>query len=196
MPRYSDDQIKSSREKLISSAFKLFRQKGYNGVGLDEVARNAGLTKGTFYAHFDSKRDLFDSIVLKTIEYRNEVFKSLDSMDEKERAIAFINWYLSFEHFQNVSTGCLIPKLAGDLSDHFAENYLSGSKYIQDVVRFFEKCGLSRDYSIYFTSSISGALALARALSIDEGSEFVATTKKQLILEISKLMKSKTKEKV
>lgn len=46
------------RSELVASAFALFSQKGFDGVNLDEIAAHAGVTKGSLYWHFNSKRDL------------------------------------------------------------------------------------------------------------------------------------------
>lgn len=48
----------ATREKIVSSGLQLFREHGFGGVGLDQILRDAGLTKTTFYNHFESKEDL------------------------------------------------------------------------------------------------------------------------------------------
>ena len=48
-----------TRDALLSSAAKLFRQLGLEGTSVEQIAREAGYTKGAFYANFESKEDLF-----------------------------------------------------------------------------------------------------------------------------------------
>lgn len=56
--RFSVTRAGKVRSKLVASAFTLFAQKGFDGVNLDEIAALAGVTKGSLYWHFNSKRDL------------------------------------------------------------------------------------------------------------------------------------------
>ena len=59
--------ISTSREKLIRSAYELFYRQGFHAVGLDQIIRNAGVTKTTFYNHFDSK----ETLVVEVMKWRN-----------------------------------------------------------------------------------------------------------------------------
>ena len=59
--------IVSTREKLIRSAYELFYRQGFHAVGLDQIIRNAGVTKTTFYNHFDSK----ETLVVEVMKWRN-----------------------------------------------------------------------------------------------------------------------------
>ena len=47
-----------TRERILTAAGRLFREHGVDGVGVDAVMREAGLTHGGFYAHFKSKGEL------------------------------------------------------------------------------------------------------------------------------------------
>jgi AcrR family transcriptional regulator len=57
----------TTREKLIRSAYELFYRQGFHAVGLDRIIHNAGVTKTTFYNHFDSK----ETLVLEVMKWRN-----------------------------------------------------------------------------------------------------------------------------
>ena len=63
MPWNNEHKTKS-RDKILEAAACLFTQKGYDAVSIDDVMRNAGLTRGAFYAHFSSKADLYNQAVL------------------------------------------------------------------------------------------------------------------------------------
>ncbi|HZK79669.1 MAG TPA: TetR/AcrR family transcriptional regulator, partial [Humisphaera sp.] len=57
----------STREKLIQSAYDLFRKFGFHAAGLDQIIKKAGVAKGTFYNHFESK----DALILAVLEWRD-----------------------------------------------------------------------------------------------------------------------------
>lgn len=56
------EQSESTREALVAAARELFAQRGFGGVGTEEIVRTAGLTRGALYHHFKDKRDLFRAV--------------------------------------------------------------------------------------------------------------------------------------
>ena len=144
MSRYSQEKIEESRLAIEKSASELFRLKGYHGVGLAEIMNSAGLTNGTFYAHFKSKRDLFEHVITKTNLGRGKFLETLKSQNKFEQAKKFVEMYLSTQHFQNEKGGCLMPRLAGDLKEHGLEKYSSPKKYIDNFTEFLAGTGEPR----------------------------------------------------
>jgi AcrR family transcriptional regulator len=66
-----------TRAKIVSAAAELLAEVGYTATSLDEVAERAGLTKGTIYYHFDSKEDLYWSVVFPEVEATIESAKGI-----------------------------------------------------------------------------------------------------------------------
>jgi AcrR family transcriptional regulator len=60
----------TTKEKLIRSAYELFYRQGFHAVGLDQIIRSAGVTKTTFYNHFDSK----ESLIVEVMKWRNGIW--------------------------------------------------------------------------------------------------------------------------
>jgi len=60
----------NTREKLIRCAYELFYQQGFHAVGLDQIIRCAGVTKTTFYNHFDSK----ETLIVEVMKWRNGIW--------------------------------------------------------------------------------------------------------------------------
>jgi len=60
--RTQAERTEATRTALIASARPLFAQRGYAGVGTEEIARAAGVTRGALYHHFDGKRELFEAV--------------------------------------------------------------------------------------------------------------------------------------
>ena len=70
--RYDKGHKDATRERIIEVASRQFREQGVAAVGLARIMSDAGLTNGAFYAHFDSKEDLFRE-VLSHAGFRNKL---------------------------------------------------------------------------------------------------------------------------
>src|SRR5260370_41122911 len=66
--RVSRDKAAENRERIVDTASRLFRDKGFDGVGLDAIMKGAGLTHGGFYGHFASKDDLAADAVTRALD--------------------------------------------------------------------------------------------------------------------------------
>ena len=67
----------STRERLIKTAHDLFYQEGYHTVGLDRILAQVGVTKTTFYNHFESKDDLIIESLRWHDKWWQETFRAM-----------------------------------------------------------------------------------------------------------------------
>src|SRR3954470_10358839 len=109
MPRYSAAQKQASRDAILASAARLLRLKGFEGVGIPEIAQGAGLTHGTFYAHFSSKEELLREVIQDSREKRTRKIRESSRAAGLERARSLVAYYLGEEHALNPDRGCIIP---------------------------------------------------------------------------------------
>ncbi len=104
------------RARILRGAAALFRERGYEGVNLDQVMQSAGLTRGAFYAHFRSKQELFEAVV----RYEHPLLRMLrqragPGADELwQQLLDIFQGYLGQENLQKVFRGCAMASLAGD----------------------------------------------------------------------------------
>lgn len=66
--RYSLDHKKETKAKVTAAAGRAFRKHGHAGVGVDGLAKEAGVTSGAFYTHFASKDEAFEAAVVVGME--------------------------------------------------------------------------------------------------------------------------------
>lgn len=63
--RTQAERSEATREALVEAARALFAERGYAGIGTEEIVRAAGVTRGALYHHFDGKRDLFEAVYVR-----------------------------------------------------------------------------------------------------------------------------------
>ena len=93
-------------EKILEAAGQLFREQGYGAVSMDQIARDAGVSKATVYAHFESKERLFAAIVEHgCTTYLEGTVPAVQQLDDMREALTRIA--RSIENF------LLAPKTLG-----------------------------------------------------------------------------------
>jgi len=113
--RYAPEHNEATRQRILESASRLFREKGVAGVGLAQIMADAGLTVGTFYTHFRSKETLVRETLHGSLQARSAEF-AIAMRDHDLDAV--IRAYLSPEHRDSAGTGCPIAALASEVARH------------------------------------------------------------------------------
>ena len=107
--KVSREQMKANRQRILTEAGRLFREKGFDAVGVAEVMKAAGLTHGGFYGHFASKDDL----IAQTVAH---LFEPADGQQARLADLSsFMDAYLSPRHRAGVARGCPTAALAADI---------------------------------------------------------------------------------
>lgn len=111
--RVSRAQAEANREAVINAASRLFREHGFDGVGLKDLMKGAGLTQGGFYKQFESKDDLAALASRRAMESATRRWSTVaaGSADPLE---AVVGLYLSTDHREEISDGCPLAALGSD----------------------------------------------------------------------------------
>jgi TetR/AcrR family transcriptional regulator, transcriptional repressor for nem operon len=100
-------QAEANRARVVETASQLFRERGFDGVGVADLMAAAGLTHGGFYKHFGSKADLMAESTACGIAQTAALSEGVD-------APTFVRHYLSREHRDRRANGCTMAALGGD----------------------------------------------------------------------------------
>lgn len=100
-------QAQANRAHIVETASTLFRERGYDGVGIADLMAVAGFTHGGFYKHFGSKADLLAEAAICG-------FAQSAAKAEGADATAVVKQYLSREHRDARGEGCTVAALCGD----------------------------------------------------------------------------------
>lgn len=101
--------------RILTAASEGFRKNGYAGIGVDGIAKAAGVTSGAFYAHFGSKNGTFCAALIAGLD---EVIESIPQF-QKQHGLnwvqAFTEYYLSTAHRADMSGGCAMAALSPEV---------------------------------------------------------------------------------
>jgi AcrR family transcriptional regulator len=116
------------RRKIINATLKIFSRKGYSPMVLDEIAREAGIAKGTLYLYFKDKEELFHTAVMSVIDDYAERLKTDDRsrdgdpLREMEKAArSFIEYFGGSKYFFNIHLTILTYNLMSNYSNLFED---------------------------------------------------------------------------
>ena len=112
--RVSREKFAETRERILDAAARLFREKGFDGIGLGDIMKAAGLTHGGFYRHFGSKEDLeAQALSLALARSVTDWSQLIDSAAARPLS-ALASQYLCSDHRGNVGEGCALAALGVD----------------------------------------------------------------------------------
>jgi TetR/AcrR family transcriptional regulator, transcriptional repressor for nem operon len=105
MVRYTEEHKQETRQRIIATAGRRLKRDGIDGSGVATLMKDAGLTNGAFYRHFESK----DSLVAEAItDQLHTLHANIVEQAEPGKAglEQIVRWYLSAEHRDNPVDGC------------------------------------------------------------------------------------------
>jgi TetR/AcrR family transcriptional repressor of nem operon len=113
--KVSREQAAENRERIVQVAAKLFRERGFDGIGVADLMRAAGLTHGGFYGHFASKEDLAAEASGRALEETLQYWSAATEKTPDEAFQKIINRYVSEGHRDAPGRGCLVAALGSDV---------------------------------------------------------------------------------
>ncbi|MFT4928432.1 MAG: TetR/AcrR family transcriptional repressor of nem operon [Phenylobacterium sp.] len=105
-----------TRQRIIAATVEGIKEHGYGGIGVDGIAKKAGVTSGAFYGHFSSKNKVFEAAVSAGVMGLVEGVIYWRDTEGEQWLYPFIDWYLGNDHRNNISGGCALPGLSADVA--------------------------------------------------------------------------------
>jgi len=171
---HSKAQKTKTHKRIISIAAKRIREKGLARVGIAELMKEAGLTVGGFYKHFDSRDDLVAEAVSSAFGGWKRRVDAAKAGGPSVSLAKLIDDYLDEAHRDNPGTGCAFSALAPEIARSDKQTRALTSEQVRNDIQLI--AGLlpgkdksrARSRAILTFSALVGAMSLARAVS-DEG---------------------------
>jgi AcrR family transcriptional regulator len=177
-----------SHQRILDAAARAVRLKGFGAVGVADVMKEAGLTHGGFYAHFESR----DALLAEALEHagtqggeqlRERIRGRVAAGETAFRAL--IGEYLSDEHMEGVDTGCPVAALVSEMPRTESALQAAANRRVLALASLVEQAlppGAGRGAALAVTSTMVGALQLARVLGPEgEGRAVLQASRDALI---------------
>ncbi|RAH95776.1 TetR family transcriptional regulator [Acuticoccus sediminis] len=181
--RVSRAQAAANRENVITAASRLFREHGFDGIGLIDLMKSAGLTQGAFYKQFKSKDDLAALAVGRAMEGTAERWATAAKTEPENPIAALTDLYLSPGHRDDVGAGCPIVALGADAargSESVRAALEAGIRERLDVLTAHMASDPdARRKAVAMGATMVGALLLARAVNDEALSDEVLTVARE-----------------
>lgn len=172
---YNKSHKAQSRQRILQSALRLFTRKGFDSTSIDEVMADAELTRGAFYAHFQSKQDLYAQAIASTPLFSQLTKPKPEGLDERAWVARLVNGYLSKVHVDQADLPCPLAFLVTDVAvsepstrQAYTDVYLKTNQLIRAYTRKFSR--VDKESVMAATAMMIGGVAVARTLS-DSGSQ-------------------------
>ena len=169
--RVSRIQAAENRETVINVASRLFRERGFDGIGLKDLMEGAGLTQGAFYKQFASKEDLAAQASGRALESATLRWSAAIAENPKNPLGAVIAFYLSTEHREEKMDGCPIVALGSDAARQSSDvkaSFEAGIKaHLEILGRLIAETNGEEpnDKAMAILSTMVGALTLSRVVN-------------------------------
>jgi TetR/AcrR family transcriptional repressor of nem operon len=160
-----------THKHIVSIASKKFREEGLAGVGIAELMKEAGLTVGGFYKHFDSRDDLVAEAVSSAFGNWKRRVDAAASGGPPVSLAKLIDDYLNAGHRDNPGTGCAYSALAPEIARSDKRTRSLTTEQVRDDIQLIATLLPARDErtarsrAILTFSALVGAMSLARAVS-------------------------------
>lgn len=177
--KVSREQVAENRRKVVDVAARLFRERGFESVTLDDVMNEAGLTRGGFYGHFKSKDDLMAQACAHAV--RPEAENPAATLHD------YFTEYLSAYHRDNRAGGCAFAALGAEAARKPAETRHSMTEGLKKKIDHVSALAhgdtdkIRRAAAISSLSTMLGGLILARLIDDPVLSEEVLSTSRNAL---------------
>jgi len=179
-----------SRQRILEAAARAIRRGGFQGVGVAEIMKEAGLTHGGFYAHFPSR----DALLVEALAHAGRGSAQRMAQAAQSRKAqklnasplrSLVDQYLSESHLRSAEGGCPVAALISEMPRQTPEVRKAAAQRVHGLVATVQEtlpADAPAHAAVAITSQLVGALQLARALGDNaKGKALLAAARRSLL---------------
>lgn len=161
----------ASHDRIVSVAARAIRRSGYDGTGVADIMKEAGLTHGAFYAHFESREAMLAEAATRACADGAALVAGSVAGVPSDRALeSVLRGYLSKEHVEQVEMGCPLVALGSETPRQGPEVRRATTRHLKETIDLvarqspdWGKPG-SHEKALVTVATMVGTLLLARAV--------------------------------
>jgi TetR/AcrR family transcriptional regulator, transcriptional repressor for nem operon len=176
--RYSREHKQETHARIVRKASVRLREKGAHGIGVADLMKEAGLTHGGFYAHFDSREALVIEAFNYAMDRSTERWRKMaEETPPEKRFAAVVDSYLTALHRDDPGHGCAVPTLGPEIARESAKTRKAFAAKLDEMIGMMADQvpelprKAARKQAIAALSTMAGALVLSRVAGSGEFSE-------------------------
>ena len=176
--RYSKEHKQETHARIVKKASIRLREKGAHGIGVADLMKEAGLTHGGFYAHFDSREALVIEAFNYAMDRSTERWRKLaEETPPEKRFAAIVDAYMTTIHRDDPGHGCAVPTLGPEIARESAKTRKAFAARLDEMIEMMADQvpelprKAARAQAIAALATMAGALVLSRVAGSGEFSE-------------------------
>jgi AcrR family transcriptional regulator len=171
MKRATQSRKEETHDRIVTAAARAIRRSGYGGTGVADIMKDAGLTHGGFYAHFESRDAMLAEAADRAGAESIALMEQLAADVPQDQLLqSMLKAYLSREHVENIETGCATAALCSEMPRQAPEVRRVATRRIKEMIdlvaRQLPEWGQSAAHARALTivATMVGTLVLSRAV--------------------------------
>ena len=171
MKRAAARSKEATHDRIVDAAARAIRRSGYNGTGVADIMKEAGLTHGGFYAHFPSREAMLAEAADRAGGESVEMMERIAASVPPQKVLpAMMQAYLSKEHLEGIETGCATAALASEMPRQAPEIRRAATRRIKEMIDLVARQSPdwgqpdAHERALFTVATMVGALVLARAV--------------------------------
>ena len=161
----------ASHERIVAAAARAIRRSGYDGTGVAEIMKEAGLTHGAFYAHFESREAMLAAAANRACAEAGAAAANVVASVPPGQALeSMIGMYLSADHLHEVEKGCPLAALGSETVRQAPEVRRAMTRHIKEMIDLVARQSPdwgqpgAHERALVTVATMVGSLLLARAV--------------------------------
>lgn len=191
--RYSKEHKTQTHARIVKRASVKLRERGAHGIGVADLMKEAGLTHGGFYAHFDSRDALVIEAFTHAMDRSTEHWRrQTETTPAEKRLSTIVNSYLSPLHRDNPGQGCAVPTLGAEIARESSKTRRAFAVRMQQLIEMLAKQfqgvppKTARKQAMAAMATMMGSLVMARIAGNSELSDEILKSGRDAILDRAK----------
>ena len=192
--RVSKEKATQNRQRILTSAARLFRERGIDATGVDSITEDAGLTHGGLYSQFGSKEAIAAEAIRFALGRGRSIWqRAVENSPGKSALPTIVESYLSQRHRDAPGSGCVVAALGSDIArqprrvrEAFTRQLKADVEFLSQLMPDARHAERYEDAIAAF-ASMAGALILARAVNDATFSDLILKSTARRVLSRGKL---------